>query len=385
MAAEKRQRFRRLAFGSSGPANIRRVRTVIFSDLHLGATTGNDVVRNPRARQRLLEAAADADRVVMLGDMLELRELPLGEVLRLARPFFDELAEAIDGKRLLLVPGNHDYQLAEPFLTRYRLDPGGLPTEGEWSVEAGDGVAGRLAEWMPEVELTLGYPGVRLRPDVWATHGHYLDVHLTIPRLETIFAGALGRLTKRGRDCRSTGDYEAVLSPIYSFNNALAQGVSPRAVTRGASLSRTVWSRANGAGEGGALGRFVLAKLAIPGGVAALNLTGLGPFGYDISGAELRRTGLRSMARVVTGLGIDADHVIFGHSHRRGPEPGDEPAEWRLPDGTRLWNSGTWYYERVLMGRDRQSSPYWPGTVTRLGDEGPPELDNVLRDVSLRA
>jgi predicted phosphodiesterase len=359
------------------------VRTVIFSDLHLGASTGADVARDPDVRGRLLQAAAEADRVVMLGDLLELRELPVGEILVQTRPFFDELAQAIAGKRLLLVPGNHDYQLAEPFLTRYRLDPGGLPTEAEWPVAPGDGVAGRLAEWLPDVELTLGYPGVRLRPDIWATHGHYLDVHLTIPRLETIFAGAVGRLTKRGRDCRSTADYEAVLSPIYGFNNALAQGVSPRAVTRGASLSRTVWSRANGTGEGGALGRLLVGKIAIPGGVAALNLTGLGPFGYDISGAELRRTGLRSMARVVEGLGIEADHVIFGHSHRRGPEPGDAPEEWRLPGGTQLWNTGTWFYERVLMGQDRRDSPYWPGSVIRLDDDGPPELDNVLGDLPL--
>ena len=46
---------------------------------------------------------------------------------------------------------------------------------------------------MPDVELTLAYPGLRLRPDVYATHGHYLDLHLTVPRLESIAASAMGR------------------------------------------------------------------------------------------------------------------------------------------------------------------------------------------------
>lgn len=360
-----------------------RVRTVIFSDLHLGSRSGADMASQPAARDRLFEALADADQVVALGDLIELRELPVGEVLKLTRPFFDAVGEVIAGKRLLVVPGNHDYQLAEPWLSRARIDSGKLPVEGEWPVEARDGIAGRLSEWMPDVELMLGYPGVRLRPDVWATHGHYLDVHLTIPRIETIFAALMGRLTQRGRDCHSTADYEAVLSPIYGFNSALADGVSPRAANKGATLSRTVWSRATGSDGSGALSRFLVGKLAIPGGVAALNLAGLGPFSPDISGAELRRTGLRSMARVVQSLGVEAEHVIYGHSHRRGPGPEDALEEWELPGGGQLWNCGTWYYERVLMGADPKASPYWPGTIMRLGDTGPPELDNVLADVAL--
>jgi hypothetical protein len=341
------------------------------------------MARRPDARARLVEAAAEADRIVMLGDLLELRELPVSEVLRIAKPLCDALGEAIAGKQLLLVPGNHDYMLAQPWLARRRLDPDPLPTESEWPVEPGDGLAGRLAEWLPGVELRLAYPGVWLRPDVWATHGHYLDVHLTIPRLETIFASVVGRLTNRGRDCRSVDDYEAVLSPIYAFNDAIAQGVSRRAAEHGGSLSRSVWARANGVA--GPLSRFVVGTLAIPGGVAALNRAGLGPFGRDVSGLELRRTGLLSMARVVAGLGIEAEHVIFGHSHRRGPLPDDDLSEWQLPGGGRLWNSGSWYYESVFMGADPERSPYWPGTVMQLGDDGPPQLDNLLRGLPIKS
>ena len=361
----------------------RDVRTAIFSDLHLGARSRADIAREPAARDALLAAAADADRIVFLGDLLELRELPVHRILAETRPFLDALGEALAGKQLVLVPGNHDYQLSEPWLPNARLDPEDLGADAQWPVEPGAGVAGRLAALMPDVELTVAYPGLRLRPDVYATHGHYLDVHLTVPRVEAIFAGLVGRMTKRGRDCRSASDYEAVLSPIYALNNALAQSITPRAVQRGSQFSRKVWSRANGTGDGGALAHFLLGRLAIPGGVVALNIAGLGPFGSDVSGLELRRTGLRSMTRVVEGLGVEADHVIFGHTHRRGPHPDDDQQEWRLPGGGRLWNTGSWYYERVFLGDDPEASPYWPGTVIRLGDEGPPEIDNLLRGVSL--
>jgi hypothetical protein len=72
--------------------------------------------------------------------------------------------------------------------------------------------------------------------------------------------------------------------------------------------------------------------------------------------------------------------VIFGHTHRPGPLPGDEQAEWITLSGARLWNTGSWLYEGALIttGSD---SPYWPGTVLMLEDEGPPRLENVLREV----
>ncbi len=64
---------------------------------------------------------------------------------------------------MVLVPGNHDHGLAAPWLTRLRLDGGALGPEAEWPVEPGDGAAGRLAAWMPDVELRLAYPGLWLR------------------------------------------------------------------------------------------------------------------------------------------------------------------------------------------------------------------------------
>ena len=73
---------------------------------------------------------------------------------------------------------------------------------------------------------------------------------------------------------------------------------------------------------------------------------------------------------MVDDLGIDAAHVIFGHTHRRG---GPEPVR-----GTLLWNTGSWVHSPGLLGDSAAVSPYWPGTVCLLGDDGEPELRHVL-------
>ena len=72
---------------------------------------------------------------------------------------------------------------------------------------------------------------------------------------------------------------------------------------------------------------------AFPLAIAGLNRLGLGPLRADLSGVELRRASLRAMGEVVARLRIDARHVIFGHTHRSGPLPDDDPNEWRLAGG----------------------------------------------------
>jgi hypothetical protein len=192
------------------------MRTALISDLHLGAVGGADVARRPEALERLVEALAPADRIVLLGDLLEMRERSVADLLDVTRPFFDGLADAAAGKRVTLVAGNHDHALAEPWLTRERLSADPLAAENEWGVEAGerDGPAGWIASRLSGAEVTIAYPGLRLRPDVYAVHGHYLDLHLTVPRLESIAASAMARMTGRGRDPGSAAGYEAVLAPL---------------------------------------------------------------------------------------------------------------------------------------------------------------------------
>jgi predicted phosphodiesterase len=360
---------------------MRVMRTAVVSDLHLGGLAAADVARGARELAALVEAVGDADRVVLLGDVVELRERPLAEALEFGRPLFESLGRALAGRKLVLVPGNHDHAFAEPWLTRLRLDGEELHSESEWAVRPQDGAAGRLAAWMPDVEMTLAYPGVRLRTDVYATHGHYLDLHLTVPRLESVAASGMGRLTGLGRTAGSAVDYETVLAPMYAFYGGLAQGASARALARGGSLSRSVWQRVSD--DGGAAGaralatRFMLGRVTIPGAVAALNRLGLGPFSATLTGDELRRSGLLAMARVAEVLAPGSEHVVFGHTHRPGPLARDDVAEWTTLSGTRLWNSGSWLREKAFLRTGRES-PYWPGTVLTLDDDGPPRLENVL-------
>jgi predicted phosphodiesterase len=350
--------------------------TAVVSDLHLGAFNGADVARDGPNRERLMDALSGADQIVLLGDLLELRERPLATLLETVRPFFVRLGEVVSGRRVVLMAGNHDHALAEPWLGRLRIDGCELGPENEWPVEADDGVAGRLAAWMPDADVTFAYPGLRLRPDLYATHGHYLDLHLTVPRLESIAAGAMGRITGRGKSCSSAGDYEAVVGPMYAFYAGLAQVASPATLERGARISRRVWRRVTG---DGAVGRLLLGRVTIPGGVVALNRLGLGPFKPELTGAELRRSGLLAMGRVAEVLAPGAENVLFAHTHRPGPLQDDDPAEWTTLSGTQLWNSGNWFHESALMGPGGDRSPYRPGTVVFLDEHGPPRIENPLR------
>jgi predicted phosphodiesterase len=358
--------------------------TAVVSDLHLGAVSDADVARRPGALERLVDAVQDAERIVLLGDALELRERPLADLLEIARPVLERLGETVSGRRVTIVPGNHDHALAEPWLARERLAGRPLGAENEWPVEAGerDGAAGRIASWMPGAQVTLAYPGLWLRPDVYATHGHYLDLHLTVPRLESIAASAMARFTGRGSECRSATEYEVMLAPLYAFYAGLAQGASPATLKRGATVSRTVWSRVTG---DGAVTRVLLGRITIPGAVAALNRLGIGPFKPELTGDELRRAGLLAMGRVAEALAPDAEHLVFGHTHRPGPLQGDEEAEWTTLSGTRLWNSGSWFHESAFVTNQAERSPYWPGTVLWIDAAGPPRIENALRGYAAAA
>lgn len=356
------------------------MRTAVVSDLHLGALNGADVARRPDVLERLARALSEADRVVLLGDVLELRERPVASMLELARPLFERLAEALRDKPVTLVPGNHDHALAEPWLAAARLAGRPLGAENEWPVEPDErhGPAGIIASWLPDTTLTLAYPGLHLRDGLYVTHGHYLDVHLTVPRLESIAASAMARLTGRGANLADPDDFEAVLAPLYGFYAGLAQGASTAALERGSRMSRSVWSRATGDGSPG---RLLLGRITIPAAVAALNRLRIGPFSPELTGPELRRAGLIAMGRVAETLAPGAEHVLFGHTHRAGPLPGDDEAEWTTLAGARLWNTGNWYHERAFVSEGDEDNPYWPGTVLWLDAEGPPRIENALRGI----
>lgn len=353
--------------------------TAIVSDLHLGTVSGADVARRDEPLARLVDVIRAADRVIFLGDLLELRERPVAAVLEDVAGALGEIGAAAAGKQVVLVPGNHDHQLVAPALERERVSDGRvLGLTGEHPPHPGE-LAATVAALMPDSELTVSYPGIWLRDDVYATHGQYLDVHMTVPRVESLIAALVRRYgTRVGAAGPSTVDeHEAIVAPIYALSHSVAQNARAHPHVRRNNISRDVWRAATGEASSGRLKGLLIGRAAIPAAVAAINAAGLGPFRSDISSQELRRAGLRAMGEVVDRLGIDAEHVIFGHTHRAGPLAG-EAAEWTSPNGVRLHNTGSWIHEDAFVGNDGPSNPYWPGRVVWLDDTGPPRLENAL-------
>lgn len=332
------------------------------------------MLQDAAARAALLERLADVDRLVLLGDTLELRAGSIARTLEVARPVLADLGAALGAdKEVVIVAGNHDHRLLGPWRERRAATDGvsglGLATAVGW--EAGEPL-GIVASALAPARVSASYPGVWLREDVYAIHGHYLDLHITVPIMERLGAGLMRRVL-RAPDPAAADDYESVLGPMYAWVDAMAQA----GAGTGLGLQGRVWSGLQRGRRRRTL-RQRGAALSIPVAVAAFNRVGLGPLRADLSGPELRRAGLIAFGQVLGRLGARADHVIFGHTHRAGPLPGDPAPEWRAAAGTSILNTGCWVYAPFFLGRDPGQSPYRPGFAYLVGDQGPPELVNLL-------
>jgi hypothetical protein len=363
------------------------VRTAVISDLHLGAASGEDVLRDPELRRLLLGEIGDADRVVLLGDVIELRDLPLGAALAAARPFFEELGEALGEREVTLVPGNHDHRLAEPLLDKLSLgDQNGrepLPRRPRLGLEhradPSPGPTAALERWLGPARLRVAYPGLWLREDVYTTHGHYMDAHLTLPRAECVAAAALVRLGGPLPDAATPADYERVLRPLYGFAYGLAQYRPASLARRREAPSEAAWQLLAGRNRHrGTRRRLAVsaARRGFPAGVLALNRLLRSNFEADISTAAIFAGGIAGAAEMAKRLGVDDVHMITGHTHRGGPLHG-EP-EWPLPGGGHLHNSGSWVFASAFHHPGTPPSPYWPGTVTWVEEDGPPRSVRLL-------
>ena len=368
------------------------MRTLIISDLHLGSVSGADVLRRAELRAPLLEALADVDRLVLLGDVLELRQGPLRDAMAAARPFFEDVGRALGDGDLVMVAGNHDHALIEPWLIRRGEVGEPPPLELEQLLEPAEAspMLEQIAEWASPARVSVAYPGLWLRSDVWATHGHYLDCHLTVPTLERLSMGMMSRVLGRPAEAfAGVDDYEAVGSPAFAWRDAVARSGRTGRLLNGTTTDgawRALRNDASRRGQGaGARLRRRALMAGFPLVVAALNRAGLGPLCADISSGELRRAGLQAMGQVATRLDLGDAYVVFGHTHRAGPLPGDRPGEWRAPDaarapgsGARLVNTGCWTYARVFLTSTPGESPYWPGSCVVVEDSGPPVVERLL-------
>ena len=147
------------------------------------------MLRRGPAREQLLARLDGVDRLVLLGDVLELRHGPAREALAVARPVLADIAAALaPGTPVVIVPGNHDHALIDPWLLARgrRAAPEPLGLAERVSPRKASPLAAAIERAMAPASVELSYPGVWLRDDVWATHGHYLDVHATLPTFERL-------------------------------------------------------------------------------------------------------------------------------------------------------------------------------------------------------
>jgi 3',5'-cyclic AMP phosphodiesterase CpdA len=97
--------------------------TLVVSDLHLGSDAGTDLLREPGpAQDALLGALPGVARLVIAGDLLELRHAPPRTILERAAPFLGRLGSALGpDAEVLLLPGNHDHRVVRAWLHELRL------------------------------------------------------------------------------------------------------------------------------------------------------------------------------------------------------------------------------------------------------------------------
>jgi UDP-2,3-diacylglucosamine pyrophosphatase LpxH len=328
------------------------VRTLVISDLHLGARLRHGVLAQPEPLRLLLAALESVDRLVLLGDVVDLIEGRPREAMELAAPALGAIGERMGpGREVVIVPGNHDIQLVKDWIAERGKE---LRPDSEVPLDASPALS-RLAASLGPARVSARYPGVWLGDGVWATHGHYLDRHLLPESAFGIARGLLGRLP---RDGALPIDYEHARRPSLaraarSLPRPLAALLDDVAELARASTMPRVPRRV--------LHRRMSRVLA------------------RVLGAQMRRASNPALARVVHRLGIDADWVVFGHVHRLGPMPGDRETLWEGPDGRpRILNAGSWVYEPLLVHRASPPHPYWPGGGVLLEPGQPPRVLALL-------
>ncbi len=191
-----------------------------------------------------------------------------------------------------------------------------------------------VVSWLEATRVEVRYPGVWLADGVWATHGHYLNNYL-----RPVSSWGLHRRTELQPATPAGFEY----IPKRPAAPHLRDGLPPERW-----LDRRIPSR-------------------------------LAPVTARMLGNQMLRHAMPALALATQALGVEADWVIFGHVHRRGPRQGDDLQLWSGPGGSpRIVNTGSWRYEPVVVHDAGPSGGYWPGGAVVLDEEGQPRSVGLL-------
>jgi UDP-2,3-diacylglucosamine pyrophosphatase LpxH len=339
------------------------VRTLVVSDLHLGGRLGHDVLSRPEPLAKLLEALDDVDRLVLLGDIVELLPNWTPRAAEVGERVLGAIGARLGaGREVLYVPGNHDLILVRAWI---RTQGRTLGIDTEVGLEATPGIA-RVASWLAPAKVGVHYPGVWLSDRVWATHGHYLDRHLLPESTFGIARGLLGRLPRSGA---VANDYEAAGGLSMTRLEGLLSRLLPRAL---AALMEDAAELVRAA--------------TMPRVPRLLFHRRIAPLTATVLGLQMRRASIPALARVVHRLGVEAEWVVFGHVHRLGPLREDRPEQWVGPGGRpRILNTGSWQYEPLLVHRAGRPHPYWPGGAVMIESGRDPVAIGLLDELDASA
>jgi UDP-2,3-diacylglucosamine pyrophosphatase LpxH len=341
------------------------VRTLVISDLHLGSRLGRDVLRHPEALAVLLRALDDIDRLVLLGDTVELAEGRPRQALVAAEPVLRAIGARMGAERtIVLVPGNHDRALARAWARAQ----GDALTPDALVPPRSTALLQEVTGWLAPAQVEVRTPGVWLNDHVWATHGHHLDRHLA-PESAWGLRRAHVRRARRA-------DPPAVVGPAAYEHARRPRTTAESRLIR--SLPRPLATVLEDLAE-------LLRAATIP-SPRKLQPHRIAPLTRILLSLQMQRASIPALAHAVARIGVDADWVVFGHVHRSGPRDGDDPGTWAAPAGRpRIANTGSWVYEPLLLHRGRPPHPYWPGGAIVLEDDGDPQAIGLLDGIDVTA